>query len=95
MYEIKCETTDQMIDRLRLLPEITSNTVLHDGAEIVALGVQGVSFTYNALTIGKTYKALYGLEEGIFQSRPYVTVIDNTGKELCCHASRFRLPQVD
>lgn len=41
------------------------------------------------LTTGKVYIALHGLEEGIFSSRPFVTVIDDDGEPATAHASRF------
>ena len=45
------------------------------------------------LTQGKEYVCLYGLEEGIFADRPYVTVIGDDGKKLCCHATRFEVKE--
>ncbi len=53
--------------------------------KIIAQGVRGI----RDLTHGKQYTALYGIEEGIFACRPFVTVIDDVGKEYSCHASRF------
>lgn len=46
---------------------------------------------YPTLTEGKVYECLYGLEEGIFEDRPFVTVIGDTGKEVSAHASRFEV----
>lgn len=49
------------------------------------------AYDYRHLTEGKVYECLYGLEEGIFESRPYVSVIGDNGDKLSCHASRFEL----
>ena len=40
------------------------------------------SVGYYTLTEGKFYECLYGLEEGIFSDRPFVTVIGDNGKEV-------------
>lgn len=48
------------------------------------------SHDYN-LTQNKIYICLNGLEEGIFQERPFVTVVDDTGKKTVAHASRFEV----
>jgi HKD family nuclease len=48
---------------------------------------------YYQLTEGKVYSCMYGLEEGVFETRPYVSVIGNHGKPLSCHASRFELAE--
>ena len=42
-----------------------------------------------ALTKGRVYKCLNGTEPGIFETRPYVTVVDDFGKNLTCHQRRF------
>jgi hypothetical protein len=49
------------------------------------------SVGYYTLTEGKVYECLYGLEEGIFSDRPFVTVIGDNGKEVGAHASRFEI----
>lgn len=46
---------------------------------------------YYTLTEGKIYTCLYGLEDGIFANRPFVTVINDNGKEVGAHASRFEV----
>lgn len=53
-----------------------------------AIGVRDIS---DKLTTGKEYEALFGIEEGIFLDRPYVTVIGDNGKQYSCHASRFKI----
>lgn len=44
-----------------------------------------------ALTEGKVYEALNGIEPGIFKNEPYVTVIDDLGKKRRWHLSRFEI----
>ncbi len=51
------------------------------------------SVEYYTLTEGKVYECLYGLEEGIFSDRPFVTVIGDNGKEVVAHASRFEVAE--
>jgi len=60
--------------------------MLNPGDEIICEGSRGLS----NLTSGKAYKALHGKEDGIFENRPFVTVIDDDGKEYSCHLSRFK-----
>ena len=55
------------------------------GEMITAHGVHGLT----NLTTGKQYECLHGTEPGIFESRPFVTVIDDNGKKYSCHQSRF------
>lgn len=55
---------------------------------LIATGDRGVT---GYITNGKEYFAINGLEEGIFEDRPFVTIICNTGKLWSCHASRFRI----
>lgn len=43
------------------------------------------------LATNKEYKSLYGIEEGFFQDRPFVTVLDDSNKKLTCHLSRFEI----
>jgi len=43
------------------------------------------------LTDGKVYTALHGIEPGIFEDRPFVTVIDDLGKRWSGHLSRFEI----
>lgn len=43
------------------------------------------------LLCGNVYVALGGKEEGILSYRPYVTVLDERGEAVQCHASRFEL----
>lgn len=80
---------DLLVNELLKLPEVTPATKLPLYANIIALGTRDL----RDLTTGKTYQAIYGLEEGIFTSRPFVTIIDDCGKQRTLHASRFRLPQ--
>ena len=47
------------------------------------------AYDYPNLTEGKIYTCLNGLEDGIFEDRPFVTVIGDKGREVTCHASRF------
>jgi len=61
------------------------SVVLEAGEAIIATGVRGLRH----LTTGKTYYAINGTEGGIFESSPYVTVINDVGKEYSCHQSRF------
>lgn len=49
----------------------------------------GVRDIYHHLTANKIYTTLYGIEEGIFKDRPFVTVIDDNGKKYSCHYDRF------
>ncbi len=46
---------------------------------------------YHNLTEGKKYQCLYGIEPGIFEDRPYITVIGDNGKKVSAHAYRFVL----
>jgi hypothetical protein len=55
------------------------------GSEIIAVGTRDVDW----LTSGKAYAAVHGKEEGIFESRPFVSVVGDDGKEHSCHLSRF------
>jgi hypothetical protein len=57
------------------------------GDTLLCLGDRGVE----NLTHGKKYTALFNLEPGIFESRPFITVISDNGKPLSCHAARFDL----
>lgn len=59
--------------------------------EIVAIGTEG---TNNNLTKFKEYKAIHGLEEGMFKNRPFITVMGDYGKPFSCHASRFIKPEM-
>jgi len=54
-------------------------------SKIVAKGVRGLSY----LTTGKTYIAINGKEDGIFEDRPFVTIEGDDGKRHSCHLSRF------
>ena len=53
---------------------------------LIAIGTRGLK---NRLTIGKQYVTLYGIEGGVLEYKPYVTVIDDNGKKLSCHYDRF------
>ena len=51
--------------------------------------LKAVGFRHECnITIGKTYEVV-AVEEGIFPSRPFVTVIGNGGKHSTWHLSRF------
>ena len=58
-----------------------------EGTELIAVGTRGLT----NLTLNKVYIALYGAEPGIFPNSPYVSVIDDAGKQYSCHLSRFKL----
>lgn len=51
----------------------------------------GARTSDGALTEGKVYEVLHGIEPGIFEDRPYVTVVDDLGKERRWHLSRFEI----
>jgi len=55
--------------------------------EIICTASRGFE---GALTTGHVYRCMYGTEEGILAYRPFVTVVDDNGHTLSCHASRFR-----
>lgn len=55
--------------------------------KVKAVGTRGLT----NLTYGKEYELLHGIEPGMVPTRPFVTVIDDNGKEFHCHASRFML----
>ena len=52
-----------------------------------AIGVRGLS----NLTENKEYITLRGIEPGIFEDRPFVSVLDDNGIGYSCHASRFEI----
>jgi hypothetical protein len=55
------------------------------GTPIVAVGTRDC----RDLTSGKVYAACNGREDGIFESRPFVTVVADDGKKHSFHLSRF------
>jgi hypothetical protein len=59
--------------------------------KIKAIGVRGIK----ELTENKVYEALYGIEEGIFPDRPFVTVINDYNREFSCHLCRFEIIDED
>lgn len=69
--------------------EITAQTKLTPQTPIV-MRANGSGYE-RILTTGKVYYPVYGLEDGIFPSRPFVTVEADNGKIVSCHASRFEL----
>ncbi|WFZ78568.1 hypothetical protein MQM1_086 [Aeromonas phage vB_AsaP_MQM1] len=71
--------------------EITASAPLTPETPIV-MRANGSGYE-RVLTTGKTYYPVYGLEEGIFPSRPFVTVEGADGQLVSCHASRFELAQ--
>ena len=42
-------------------------------------------------TDGREYCCISGLIEGLFPDRPYVEVVDDRGKRVTAHASRFEV----
>lgn len=61
-------------------------TTFKPGEDIICVSNQG----YCNLTIGKTYTCLYGTEEGIFASHPYVSVKDDVGRKATTYDWRFK-----
>ena len=61
--------------------------LVKEGTALVCIGGRG---TYT-LTDGKVYYALFGAEEGIFSSRPFVSVIGDDSEQHTWHLSRFKL----
>lgn len=59
------------------------------GSELVATGVRGI----RNLTHGKTYTAVKPSMGGIFQDRPYVSVVDDTGAVSTWYLRRFSFPE--
>ena len=54
---------------------------------IEAVGVRGL----RNLRTGALYETLKGIEAGIFDDRPYVTIIDDAGNQQSMHANRFKI----
>lgn len=54
---------------------------------LLAIGVRN----YDGLTYKKEYVTINGVEGGIFEDRPFVTVIDDNNKIHSCHLSRFEI----
>lgn len=52
-----------------------------------AVGVRN----YDGLTLNKEYKTLNGIEDGILPDKPFVTIINDYGKEHSCHFQRFEV----
>lgn len=52
-----------------------------------AIGVRN----YDGLTLNKEYKTLNGIEDGILPDKPFVTIINDYGKEHSCHFQRFEV----
>lgn len=46
------------------------------------------------LTKGKLYRTLFGKEPGIFEDRPFATVIADDSKKFSCHFSRFEIHKI-
>lgn len=65
---------------------MTSKNPFKKGETLLCIGGRDLY----ELTTDKHYLVHKDEEEGIFPNRPYVTVIDNYGKPLVCHASRFK-----
>lgn len=66
-------------------------TQLEPNEKVIAIGTET---TNGNLTKFKEYKAIRGLEKGIFENRPFITVIGEYGKPFSCHASRFIKPEL-
>lgn len=66
-------------------------TQLEPNEKVIAIGTES---TNGNLTKFKEYKAIRGLEAGIFANRPFVTVLGEYGKPFSCHASRFIKPEL-
>ena len=43
------------------------------------------------LTTGKHYETLNGIEGGIFEGSPYVSLINDAGNKQSMHAARFKI----
>lgn len=54
---------------------------------IEAVGVRGL----RDMRTGAHYETLEGIEEGIFDNRPFVTIIDDAGNKQSMHANRFKI----
>ena len=54
---------------------------------IEAVGVRGL----RDLTTGKHYETIKGIEAGIFDDRPFVTIINDAGNRQSMHAKRFKI----
>lgn len=54
---------------------------------IEAVGVRNL----RDLRTGAHYETLKGIEAGIFDDRPYVTIIDDAGNKQSMHANRFKI----
>lgn len=61
------------------------------GTKLVAVGARDLDW----LTSDNIYVALNGKEEGIFETRPYVSITGDDGKTHSCHLSRFALYECD
>ena len=73
----------------RLAPDAAQRqNEVHEGTALIAVGTRDVP-----LTTGKVYHALFGAEEGIFRSRPFVTVVNDDGDKYSCHLSRFHIAE--
>ena len=57
-------------------------------SELVCVRADGYE---HDLTEGRVYVCLYGLEDGLFYDRPYVTVVSDKDFEISAHSSRFIL----
>lgn len=55
--------------------------------KLLAIGVRGL---FN-LTKNKEYITLRGIEPGIFENSPFVSIIDDNGKGFSCHLGRFEI----
>lgn len=54
---------------------------------IEAVGVRNL----RDFTTGKQYETIKGIEAGIFDDRPYVTILDDAGNKQSMHARRFKI----
>ena len=54
---------------------------------IEAVGVRNL----RDLTTGKHYETIKVIEPGIFENRPYITLLDDSGNTQSMHLSRFKI----
>ena len=54
---------------------------------IEAVGVRDL----RDLTTGKQYETIKGIEAGIFDDSPFVTILDDAGNKQSMHTNRFKI----
>ena len=62
---------------------------VNDGKQYIieAVGVRDL----RDMRTGAHYETLKGIEEGIFDNSPFVTIIDDAGNKQSMHADRFKI----